>query len=373
MHSHFGKNITISIAGESHGAGLGVMIHGIPAGFRPDMEALLRFMKRRAPGQNRFSTPRKETDMPEFLSGILDGVTTGAPILAIIKNENTKSEDYDALSDIPRPGHGDFTVHEKYGGFADRRGGGHLSGRLTAPLCIAGGLAKQMLSELGIDIFAHIHAIHGVEGALPRFTEDEIPALREIAQKPFPVWDDEAGASMQAEIDTARKAGDSVGGVAFVSAFGLPAGLGAPMFDRIECRLSKAVFGIPAVRGIAFGNGFLSASLLGSENNDAFYYDADGKVKTRTNNAGGMLAGMSTGMPLWYQVAIKPTPSIGKAQESIHLSKKEETTISVGGRHDPCIVPRVLPVLESVTALSLLDLLLENSMIWEEVKKWKKH
>jgi len=369
MSSTFGKNIKISVAGQSHADAIGVILDGLPAGFPVDMDALTAFLKRRAPGQNRFSTPRKEGDAPEFLSGFLENVTTGAPIMAIIRNTNTRSKDYDALRDIPRPGHADYTAEIKYGGFQDVRGGGHFSGRLTAPLCIAGGIALQMLKEKGIEIFAHIRCVHGEEGTPPAYTPDEIPALRQIAEKDFPAWDDKRGARMQAEIDKARLSQDSVGGVIEVAAIGLPAGIGAPMFDRLEGKIASAVFGVPAVRGIEFGNGFAAAALLGSENNDAFYYDTDGTVKTRTNHAGGMLGGISTGMPLVYRVAVKPTPSIAKPQESISLSKKTGAVLSVEGRHDPSIVPRAVPVLEAVTALALLDALLDYKTIWRNGEK----
>lgn len=369
MSSTFGKNIKISVAGQSHADAIGVIIDGLPAGFALDMDTLNAFMKRRAPGQNRFSTPRKEADAPEFLSGLVDNVTTGAPVMAIIRNTNTRSKDYDTLRDIPRPGHADYTAEIKYGGFQDVRGGGHFSGRLTAPLCIAGGIALQMLKAQEIEVFAHIRSIHGEAGSAPAYTPEEIPALRAISEKDFPVWDDAAGARMQAEIDKARLSQDSVGGMIEVAAIGLPAGIGAPMFDRLEGKMASAAFGVPAVRGIEFGNGFAAAALLGSENNDTFYYDTDGTVKTRTNRCGGTLGGITTGMPFIYRVAIKPTPSISKAQESISLSKKTAATLSVEGRHDPCIVPRAVPVMEAVTALTLLDALADCKTIWRNGEK----
>ncbi len=365
MSSTFGKNIKISIAGESHGEALGVIIDGLPAGFAPSMEELSAFLKRRAPGQNRFSTPRKEADAPEFLSGLLNGRTTGAPLMAIIRNTSARSADYNAFRDMPRPGHADFTAEVKYGGFQDARGGGHFSGRLTAPLCIAGGLAKQMLSEKGISVFAHIDSIHGVEGRAPAYTDADIQALRAVAEKDFPSFDDAAGEEMQAEIDKARKEGDSVGGVIRVLVLGLPAGMGAPMFDRVEGRLAHAIFGVPAVRGVEFGNGFAATTLLGSENNDAFGYDENGAVCTRTNRCGGTLGGITTGMPLWFRVAVKPTPSIFRPQESVRLSEKTDETLVIEGRHDPCIVPRAVPVLEAVTSLVLLDMLLDTDKIWK--------
>lgn len=364
MSSIFGNHIKVSVAGESHGEAIGVIIDGLPAGFSVDMDALSGFMQRRAPGNNRFSTPRKEGDVPEFLSGLLQNVTTGAPVMAIIRNTNTRSGDYAALSDIPRPGHADMTAEIKYGGFQDVRGGGHFSGRLTAPLCIAGGIALQMLREKGVEVFAHISSIHGVRGCEPEYTAENLPLLRKIAEKKFPVWDDAKGEEMQGEIDRAREKKDSVGGVVSVAAMGLAAGLGAPMFSGMEGRLASAVFGIPAIRGISFGNGFEAADLYGSENNDAFYFDGE-TVKTRTNRCGGVLGGITTGMPLLYNVAVKPTPSIGIEQESVSLSRKEGATLSVTGRHDPCILPRIVPVLEGVTALVLLDTLLDNGSVWK--------
>jgi len=369
MSTTFGTHIRISVAGQSHADAIGVIIDGLPAGFPVDMEALSAFMGRRAPGQNRFSTTRKEADAPEFLAGLLENVTTGAPVMAVIRNTNTRSSDYDNLRDVPRPGHADLTAELKYGGFQDVRGGGHFSGRLTAPLCIAGGIALQMLAEKGIEIFSHIRAIHGVEGEVPDYTPLSLPALRAIAQKPFPVWDDGQGEKMQAEIDRARQNADSVGGIIETAVFGLPAGLGTPMFSRMEGRLAAAVFGVPAVRGIAFGNGFDAAELYGSENNDSFYYDTDGTVKTRTNRCGGVLGGITTGMPLVFRAAIKPTPSIGREQESIRLSKKTAETLIVTGRHDPCIVPRAVPVMEAVTALTVLDALYDHDMNWKKGEK----
>lgn len=368
MSSTFGKNIKISVAGQSHADGIGVIIDGMPAGFSIDMDALSAFMKRRAPGQNRFSTPRKEGDVPEFLSGLLDNVTTGAPILAIIRNTNTRSQDYDALRDVPRPGHADYTAEVKYGGFQDVRGGGHFSGRLTAPICIAGGIALQMLQKKGIEVFAHIQSIKDVKGIAPLYSPSELPTLRAICEKDFPVFDDEAGLKMQKAIDAARENCDSVGGVIEVAAIGLPAGLGSPMFDRMEGKMAAAAFGIPAIRGIEFGNGFAACALYGSENNDTFYYDENNNVKTRTNRCGGVLGGITTGMPFVYRVGIKPTPSIAKEQESISLSKKENAVLHVHGRHDPCIVPRAVPVMEAITALVLLDILQEPENIWKEGK-----
>lgn len=326
MASTYGNNIKLAIFGQSHSEAIGVTIDGLPAGFTIDMEKLQAFMNRRAPGQSKYTTPRKEADKPEFLSGLSGNTTCGAPLTAIIRNTNTKSADYDNLRDIPRPGHADFTAHVKYGGFEDVSGGGHFSGRLTAPLCIAGGIMLQMLEEKGIKICGEIMEIGG------------------NAEDPF------------AAIEEAAARGDSVGGIIKCTVTGMPAGIGEPMFDGLENKIAQAVFAIPAVKGIEFGIGFEAAKLCGSENNDAFYYDGE-TVKTRTNNHGGILGGISSGMPLVFQVAIKPTPSISIEQSSISYSQGENAVLSVKGRHDPCIVPRAVPCLEAAAAIAIYDLM----------------
>lgn len=356
MSSTFGKNIKISIAGQSHSKGMGVIIDGFPAGFPINEEALCAFLARRAPGQNAFSTKRKETDYPEFLSGLVNGVTCGAPLLAIIQNNDTRSADYEQLKDVPRPSHADYSAQMKYKGFQDVAGGGHFSGRLTAPLCVAGGICAQYLKQEGIQIFAHIKQIHHVKADEIEYT----PALfEEIQQKDFPVYGEQPKEKMQSEILAAANDGDSVGGIVECVVFGLPAGVGEPIFDRLEGTISSAVFGIPAIRGIEFGNGFASASLLGSENNDSFYIDGSGRIRTETNHSGGMLGGISNGMPVVFRVAIKPTPSIAKEQQSISLSQKKTVPLEIKGRHDPCIVQRAVPVLEAATAIAIMDLYLE--------------
>lgn len=356
MSSTFGKNIKISIAGQSHSKGMGVIIDGFPAGFPVDTEALQAFLNRRAPGQNAFSTKRKEADRPEFLSGLVNGVTCGAPLMAVIQNNDTLSADYEQLKDIPRPSHADFSAQMKYKGFQDVAGGGHFSGRLTAPLCVAGGICAQYLNQEGVQIFAHIKQIHQVKADEIKYTPD---LLKEVQQKDFPVCDDQIKGKMQEAILSAANDGDSVGGIVECVVFGLPAGVGEPIFDRLEGTISSAVFGIPAIRGIEFGNGFASASLLGSENNDSFYIDDNGAVRTETNHSGGMLGGISNGMPIVFRVAIKPTPSISKEQQSVSLSQGKVVPLEIKGRHDPCIVQRAVPVLEAATALAIMDLYLE--------------
>ncbi|MBO4235976.1 MAG: chorismate synthase [Firmicutes bacterium] len=337
MASTFGNKIKISIFGQSHSTAIGMSLDNIPAGMILDEEKLKAFMERRAPGRSLTSTQRKEGDEPEFLSGFMEDdagrlVTCGAPISAIIRNEDAKSEDYDELKDMPRPGHADFTAHIKYGGFEDYRSGGHLSGRLTAPLCVAGGIAIQVLEQLGITVSAEIDEIGG---------------------KKIGSWDE-----AEALIEEAKTDGDSIGGIVRCIVKGMHAGIGGPIFDGVENRISQVVFGIPAVKGIEFGAGFQASAMKGSENNDPYTVDDSGNVITETNNAGGILGGISTGGDIVFRVAFKPTPSIAKEQQSISYTDGEIANITVKGRHDPCIVPRAVPVVEAAAALAILDLIL---------------
>lgn len=357
MSSTYGEILKLSIFGQSHGPAIGMTLDGIPAGLPVDFVELENFLKRRAPGQNGYSTPRKEADTPEFLAGVVNGFTCGAPISAIIHNNNTRSGDYDNLKDRPRPGHADYPAQVKYNGFHDIAGGGHFSGRLTAPLCIAGGLCKQWLEKKGIIIGAHIHTIAGVTDA-PVHLDWCDPNLDAIS-KDFPVVNPDAGEKMQAEIAKAKANGDSVGGSIICFVTGLPAGLGDPMFDGVENKLAQIIYGIPAVKGLEFGAGFACEQLRGSENNDP-YQMQNGNVKTTTNNAGGILGGITTGMPLVFRVAIKPTPSIAIQQQSVSLDKMETCTLTVEGRHDPCIVPRAVPVVEAAAAIAIMDICLKS-------------
>lgn len=352
MSSTYGEKIKLSIFGQSHGAAIGMTLDGIPAGLPVDTEILQEFLNRRAPGQNSFSTPRREEDRPEFLAGILNGFTCGAPIAAVIHNKNTRSGDYANLMDCPRPGHADYTAQVKYGGYQDVAGGGHFSGRLTAPLCVAGGLCKQWLAKEGIRIGAHISVIAGITDA-PVSLNYLNPDL-DLIGKEFPVLNPEAGEKMREEIAKARADGDSVGGIVECIITGIPAGIGDPMFGGMESRIAQIVYGIPAVKGLDFGSGFSGSYLRGSQNNDEFTVDS-GKIRTITNNAGGILGGITTGMPLRFQVAIKPTPSISKQQQSISISGMSEQPLIVKGRHDPCIVPRAVPVIEAAAALAVYD------------------
>ena len=352
MSSTYGENLKLSIFGQSHGAAIGMTLDGIPAGLPVDEEALQAFLARRAPGKDPFSTSRKEADSPEILSGIVNGYTCGAPIAAIIKNTNTRSGDYTNLMDCPRPGHADYTAQVKYNGFQDVAGGGHFSGRLTAPLCIAGGLCKQWLEAMGIQIRAHISVLAGIadDPISPDYTSQTPITL----DGDFPVINKEAGIRMKQAIADAKADADSVGGIIECIITGVPAGWGDPMFGGLESRIASIIYGIPAVKGIDFGVGFTSAYLRGSQNNDAFDI-VDGNVVTKTNYAGGILGGITNGMPVVFTTAIKPTPSIAKPQQTISLSKMEVCELNIHGRHDPCIVPRAVPVIEAAAAIALYD------------------
>ena len=357
MSSIFGENLKLSIFGQSHASAIGMTLDGIPAGLPVDIELLQGFLNRRAPGQNDYSTTRKEEDRPEFLCGLVDGYTCGAPITAIIRNTNTRSKDYSELKDRPRPGHADYTAQIKYGGYQDVAGGGHFSGRLTAALCIAGGMCKQWLLKRGIQVFAHIVSIGGIADQ-PLYL-DWIHPDPTMIQQDFPVINPTAGQAMRSAIAEAKKDGDSVGGVIECIATGIPAGLGSPMFGSMESRIAQIVYGIPAVKGLDFGSGFSGSYLRGSQNNDPYVID-NGTIKTVTNNAGGILGGITNGMPLVFSVAIKPTPSIAKEQQSVSLSAMEQTPLVIQGRHDPCIVPRAVPVIEAAAAIAIFDALLEQ-------------
>lgn len=358
MSSTYGESLKLSIFGQSHGQAIGMTLDGIPAGLPVDFERLQEFLNRRAPGNHDYSTPRREEDRPEFLAGILEGYTCGAPIAAIIHNKNLRSSDYAALKDCPRPGHADLTAQIKYGGYQDAAGGGHFSGRLTAPLCIAGGLCKQWLESMGIQIGAHLSAIANVIDE-PDMLDPTAPDLSKIGID-FPVVNQSAGVRMREEIIRARRNGDSVGGIIRCFVTGVPAGIGEPMFGGLESRIAQIVYGIPAVKGLEFGSGFSAANMLGSENNDAFIIDNE-TIKTATNHSGGILGGITNGMPLVFQVAIKPTPSIGCQQKSVSISCLEERSVQVQGRHDPCIAPRAVPVVEAAAAIAIYDAILSKT------------
>lgn len=354
MSSMTGNKIKISVFGQSHSEGIGVVIDSLPAGKKIDLEKVYQFMERRAPGRSILSTQRKEADKPEILSGLVNGVTCGVPLCAVIRNTNTRSADYNNIADTPRPSHADFSGFMRYNGFNDVAGGGHFSGRLTAPLCFAGAVCMQVLEEMGIKIQAHILRIKDVSDE--SFNPVSVAEMN-IGKKPFPVINEKAGEKMRAEIDKARLDCNSVGGIIECAVTGLRAGIGNPMFDGVENMLAKNIFGIPAVKGIEFGNGFGAAGLFGSENNDDFCIE-NGEIKTVTNNSGGINGGITNGMPIIFRAAFKPTPSIYKEQNSVSIKDKTEKKLKIEGRHDPCIVPRAVPVVEAVTAFTILDMIM---------------
>ena len=357
MSNLLGSKYRVQIFGQSHSPMIGCVIEGIPVGVVPDMAAISAFMARRAPGQNALSTARREADAVQIVSGLNErGETCGAPLCALIANADPRSRDYDALRDVPRPGHADYTAWVKYAGHNDIRGGGQFSGRLTAPLCFAGALAMQLLAEKGVRVRARVHSIAGIHDAA---VDLATPPLDAICNGPLPTVDPEAASRMNEAVLAAKAAGDSVGGVVECFATGLPAGLGEPMFDGVENRVARALFGIPAVRGVEFGLGFAAAALTGSAHNDAFRAEA-GRVVTATNRHGGALGGITSGMPLVVRAAFKPTPSIAQAQHSVSLSKQENAPIAVQGRHDPCVVSRAVPCVEAAVACAVYDLILEG-------------
>ncbi len=364
MSSSFGKNIKVSVFGESHGHGIGVVVDGFPAGEKIDIDILQKFMSRRAPGKNKFGTKRNEADEVQFLSGILDEVLTGSPLSGIIFNTNQRSGDYKNLELVPRPSHADFTAYVKYKGFADMRGGGHFSGRITAPICIAGGIAKQILENRNIYVGAHILSIGNIEDKKYDSVNLSKEILKIVENRDFPTIDESVSIKMKSLIEELRVEQDSIGGIIQAGVIGLPIGLGNPMFDGVENNISKVIFGIPGVKGIEFGSGFEGTKLKGSVHNDDFILE-DGNILTETNNNGGIIGGITNGMPLLLNVAMKPTPSISKKQNSVNLSSKEEEILIIKGRHDPCIAVRAVPVVEAVLAITILDLLLDEGYFHE--------
>ena len=361
MSGIFGNKLKISIFGESHGPAIGVVADGFPAGESVDIDELMQFMARRSAQGKSYATARKEPDIPVFLSGFKDGRILSSPLAAIIENKSQHSADYSSIADVPRPGHADFTAIARHGENVDLRGGGHYSGRLTAPLCIAGGIAIQILRRRGIEVFAHTAQIKDIYDR--RFdpvkvgrSEREILASSELC-----VLDSEAEKKMLAAILQGQSCGDSVGGVIECAVTGLKAGsCGEHIFDGLEGRIAHAIFSIPAVKGVEFGEGFACAAMTGSENNDEYAIDENHMVSTVTNHAGGILGGTANGMPIIVRAAIKPTPSIYKPQQSVSLSGGAETRLEIKGRHDPCIVVRAVPCIESAAAIAVLDALLES-------------
>ena len=356
MSSTYGEKIKISVFGESHGNGIGVVVDGLPAGVKINMDKVLVQMARRAPGKDKTATPRLEKDFPKVLSGMLKNTLTGAPLCAVIENTNTKSGDYSNLLACPRPGHSDYTAFVKYKASNDIRGGGHFSGRLTAPIVFAGAVCRQILEQKDIKIAAHINSIGDVFDKQFNPIEIDDKLTDKLNNMSFTVIDDGIEQKMRDVVEAARMNLDSVGGTIECAVTGIEAGFGEPMFDGVEGVIAKAVFGVPAVKGIEFGKGFELSKMRGSQSNDAFRYK-DGKVVTETNNCGGILGGITNGMPILFTAAIKPTPSIAQKQKTVNLQTKENAKLEVHGRHDPCIVPRAVPVIEAVTAIAIINLI----------------
>ncbi|MGH4050248.1 MAG: chorismate synthase [Clostridium sp.] len=354
MSGQWGKKVKYSIFGESHGRGIGITIDGLPPGIQLDMDFINGEMQRRAPGRDEFSTKRKEADKVEILSGYFNGYTTGTPLCAVIFNENQNSKDYDKLKDLARPGHADFTGKVKYQGFNDYRGGGHFSGRITAPLVFAGAVAKQILFDKGIVVGSHILSIGNVFDSYYDGVKLKVQMLADVLRKDFPVLDDLKGIEMKKSIIKAKEEIDSVGGIIEATILNVPCGLGEPFFDSLESNLAQLLFSVPAVKGVEFGMGFEITKLKGSVANDVPYID-NLNVLTKTNNNGGINGGISNGMPIVFRVAMKPTPSIAKPQNTIDMATGIDSEVSVTGRHDPCIVLRALPVIEACAAMSILD------------------
>ena len=342
------------IFGESHGPAIGVTLTGVPAGLELDMDAITREMARRAPGRSALSTARREDDQPEILSGVFEGKTTGAPLCAVIANTDTRSQDYTRTKDLARPGHADYPARVRYQGYNDYRGGGHFSGRLTAPLVFAGAVAKQILARRGVFVGAHISSVYGISDQLL----EDWDSLRAVADKDFPVLDDRAGEQMRQAILEANDEQDSVGGAIECAVFGLPAGLGGPDFgENAEGIFSQYLFAVPAVKAVGFGAGAAFALMRGSEANDPLYMDDDGAVRAEQNCAGGINGGITNGMPLVFEVTMRPTPSIARAQFTVDMVKGENAVLELHGRHDPCVVHRAVPVIEAAAALAACELL----------------
>lgn len=356
MSSIWGKKIKVSIFGESHSEAIGCVVDGFPAGVKIDKEELLKFMARRSSKGGSDETPRIEKDYPNILCGVVNDTTCGTPITCVIENTNTKSSDYSGLRITPRPSHADYSGSVRYNGFNDIRGGGHFSGRLTAPLTFAGGLCKQLLEDKNIRIYARIKSIKNVCDLPIDYVNIDESKLKQTVQKSFPCLDDKIAETMKAEIQKAREEKDSVGGVIECVIMGIEPGIGNPMFESIESVISSMMFSIPAVKGVEFGSGFEITKMTGSEANDNFFVSGS-KVVTETNHNGGINGGISNGMPIVFSVAIKPTPSIGKLQKTANLDKMENTTLEIKGRHDPCIVKRAVPCIEAGVAIALANLL----------------
>lgn len=357
MSSTWGNNIKVSIFGESHGEAIGTVLEGVPAGQKINFSDIIRQLNRRRPRNDVFTTSRKETDNFKILSGIFKGYTTGAPICAMFYNEDADSSQYKDL--VFRPGHADYTAHIRYRGFEDYRGGGHFSGRLMCPLVFAGSICRQILERKGISIGSHISSVGNINDELFDPVKISKNVLEILSQSEFPVINQEIKPIIERKILSIKSQGDSLGGTIECAVVGAPAGMGDPIFDNVESKISSIIFGIPAVKGIEFGRGFESSEILGSENNDK-YILKEGKICTETNNHGGILGGISSGMPIIFKVAFKPTPSIGKKQITIDAKNNSEKILELSGRHDPCIVLRAAPIVEAAAAIAILDIVIKD-------------
>lgn len=355
MSSIWGENIKISIFGESHGAAVGVVVDGLPPGIKLDIDDINFEMNRRKPGQDAFTTPRKESDEVEIVSGFFNGYTTGTPLCGIIRNTDKRSRDYEEIKNIMRPGHADYTGRVLYKGFGDYRGGGHFSGRLTAPVVFAGAIAYQYLKNNGITIGTHILKIGKASDTYMDPVKIDEEKLKKIRETRFPVIDESALAKMKKEIEDAKKERDSVGGLLETAVLNLPAGLGAPIFRSVESKIASFVFSIPGVKGVEFGTGFKLSEMKGSEANDSFFIE-NNQVKTKTNHSGGINGGITNGMPILFRTAVRPTSSIGRLQKTIDADKMSGTELTVHGRHDPCIAVRAVPVIDAAAAIVIMDL-----------------
>lgn len=356
MSGVWGNNVKVSIFGESHGNAIGINIDGLPSGFEIDFDKINEEMARRAPGKSDISTARKEADIPEILSGFFEGKTTGTPLCGIIRNGDTRSKDYGKTKDLMRPGHADYSGNIRYNGFNDYRGGGHFSGRITAPLVFAGAICKQILESKGVFIGAHIASVANIKDENFNDVNLERKQLLSLKNKEMPLINEALENEMRNAILKAKASGDSLGGTIECGVVGIKAGIGNPFFHSVESTLAHLMFSVPAVKGVEFGKGFEMAAMQGSHCNDEYYYENE-IVKAKTNNNGGIIGGITNGMPLIFKVAIKPTASILKKQNTININTKENAELQIDGRHDPCIVQRALPVIEAVTAIGLLDLM----------------
>ena len=363
MGNSLGKQFTVTSFGESHGRCVGVIIDGCPAALPITEEDIQREVDKRKPGIDVIATTRVEADKVEILSGIFNGVTTGAPICLLIWNKDIDSSEYEKMRFLPRPGHADYTAFMKYGGFNDFRGGGRFSGRITASLVMAGALAKKLLNLVGIEVLAHTVAIGGIKAKPMAFEE----IIKSVESNPVRCADPDAAEAMVRAIEKAKEDGDSVGGIIEGVALNMPVGLGEPVFDTLDGDLAKALFAIPAVKGVEFGSGFSAAGKRGSENNDPFTI-RNNRIVTTTNNAGGILGGISNGMPIVVRVAVKPTSSIAKSQETVNMKSMESASLTIKGRHDACIVPRAVAVVEAMMAVTLCDLAMRAGLIPRVIK-----